>query len=194
MSESTKVPLQPIGEGTLTRLWLGLSAAALLGAGIAWAGTSATRGSACSARDFGGLKGAVASPTGLMMVTRKPGTGPTPTDADITLVNYKGALRDGKVFDAAQRTPLPVKGMIAGFSEALKRMQRGGSYRFCIPSALGYGATAAGPIPANSVLMFDVDLLDFRSEAEIRALQAQMQAIQAQRQGAAPVPPATPPQ
>ena len=74
---------------------------------------------------------------------------------------------------------MPVAGSIPGFSEALKKMQRNGSYRLCIPAALGYGAQAAGPIPANSVLVFDVDLLDFRSQAEIQMMQQLMQQQQA---------------
>jgi FKBP-type peptidyl-prolyl cis-trans isomerase FkpA len=54
-------------------------------------------------------------------------------------------------------------------------MQRGGSYRICIPPALGYGPQAAGPIPANSILIFDVDLLDFKSAAELQMMQQMMQ-------------------
>ena len=59
-------------------------------------------------------------------------------------------------------------------SEGLKLMQKGGSYKLCIPAALGYGDKATGPIPANSPLIFTVDLLDFKSMAEIQAMQAQM--------------------
>ena len=84
---------------------------------------------------------------------------------------------------------MPLKGVIPGFAEAMKLMQVGGHYRFCIPSNLAYGPKAAGPIPANSPLIFDVQLQDFRSEAEVRAMQQQMQQMQAQGrlpQGAQP--------
>ena len=63
-------------------------------------------------------------------------------------------------------------------------MQKGGSYKLCIPAALGYGDKATGPIPANSPLIFTVDLLDFKSMAEIQAMQSQMQ-----QQGGAGAPP-----
>jgi FKBP-type peptidyl-prolyl cis-trans isomerase FkpA len=84
-------------------------------------------------------------------------------------------LADGTEFDAGQSVPIPVAGSILGFSEALKKMQVGGSYHVCIPAALGYGAVAEGPIPANSVLVFDVDLLDFRSQAEVEEMKKLMQ-------------------
>lgn len=192
MSEITAVPIRPVKKGAITRLWIGVGAASVAALGLAWAGTnSVTATGACSTRDFKGAK-VETTPSGLMMQTVKPGAGASPTDADITLVNYKGSLRDGKVFDQNERTPLPVAGMIPGFTEALKKMQLGGEYRICIPPALGYGDKAQGPIPANSVLMFDVTLLDFRSQAEVQAMQMQMQQMQAQQQGMAQ-PGGTPP-
>ncbi len=179
MSDVTAVPLRPIKKGSLTRLWIGVAAACIAAGAMAWAGTSKVATNACSVRDFKGAK-PVVTPSGLMFQTLKPGTGAMPTDTDVTLVDYKGTLRGGKQFDANQRTPFPVTGVIPGFTEALKMMQVGGSYKICIPPALGYGAAESGPIPANSVLFFDVSLLDFRSEAEIQAMQQQMQQLQAQ--------------
>ena len=112
------------------------------------------------------------TPSGLQYKVIKPGTGTNPTDADITLITYEGKLTDGTTFDKSQQpTPMPVAGVVPGFSEALKLMQRGGKYRLWIKPSLGYGDKATGPIPANSVLVFDVEMLDFKSEAEIRALQ-----------------------
>ncbi len=192
MSEITAVPLRPVKKGAVTRLWIGVGAAVLAAAGLAWAGTSKTVGAACSTRDFTGAK-PVATASGVMIQTVKPGAGNSPTDTDVVLVDYKGSLRGGKEFDAGQRVPFPVQGMIPGFTEALKTMQTGGQYKICIPPAQGYGATANERIPANSVLFFDVTMLDFRSQAEIQAMQAQMQQMQAQGQqlppGAAPPPP-----
>jgi FKBP-type peptidyl-prolyl cis-trans isomerase FkpA len=184
MSEITAVPIRPVKKGALTRLWLGVGAACVIAGGLAWAGTSKVVNTACSVREFKGAK-PVTTASGLMIQTRKAGSGANPTDADITLVDYKGSLRDGKVFDQNQRTPLPVAGMIPGFTEALKLMQAGGEYRICIPPALGYGAKESGPIPANSMLFFDVTLLDFRSQQEIQAMQQQMQQMQ-QQGGAQP--------
>jgi FKBP-type peptidyl-prolyl cis-trans isomerase FkpA len=182
MSEVTAVPIRPVKAGALTRLWLGVGAACVVSIGLAWAGTQGTASNACNVRDFKGAK-PVTTASGLMIQTIKPGTGGSPTDDDVTLVGYKGSLRDGKVFDENPRAPLPVAGMIPGFTEALKLMKTGGEYRFCIPPAIGYGAQANERIPANSILFFDVTLLDFRSQAEIQAMQQQMQQLQQQGGG-----------
>jgi FKBP-type peptidyl-prolyl cis-trans isomerase FkpA len=182
MSDITPVPLRPIKEGAMTRLWLGVGAACFLAAGLAWAGTKGATAGACDIKDFGKGTKAVTSPTGLMVQTVKAGQGASPTDADMVLIDYKGTLRDGKVFDQNQRVPMEVAGVVPGFSEALKMMQTGGAYKICIPPSLGYGATAQGPIPANSVLLFDINMLDFKTKAEIEAIQRQMQQMQQQGQ------------
>lgn len=127
------------------------------------------------AHNKAGDKAIQETPSGLQYKVLKPGTGPRPTDSDIALITYEGKLTNGTTFDKSQQpTPMPIAQVVPGFSEALKLMQRGGKYRLWIKPSLGYGDKAAGPIPANSVLVFDVDLLDFKSEAEIRAIQAQM--------------------
>ena len=61
----------------------------------------------------------------------------------------------------------------------LKRMQVGGKYVLRIPSELGYGAEERGPIPANSDLTFDIEVLDLKTEAEVQAIVQQQQAIAA---------------
>jgi FKBP-type peptidyl-prolyl cis-trans isomerase FkpA len=182
MSDVTAVPIRPVKPGAITRLWLGVGVACALSLGLAWAGTRTVAVNACSVRDFKGAKVAT-TPTGLMIQTVKPGQGKNPTDNDMALIDYKGTLRDGKVFDENQRTPLAVAGVVPGFSQALKAMQIGGQYKICIPPALGYGAAATGPIPANATLFFDVTLIDFRSQAEIQAMQQQMQQMQMQGGG-----------
>jgi FKBP-type peptidyl-prolyl cis-trans isomerase FkpA len=163
----TTVPIPPVEKGSLVKLWGGLALAVAIAGGVAWAGT----GGASS----GGCKTVTAS--GLGISTVKAGKGTKPTDTDVVLVNYKGRLAtDGKEFDAGQRVPFPVSGLVPGFTEGLKLMQKDGSYKLCIPAALGYGAQANERIPANSDLVFDVDLIDFRSMAEIQAMQQQGQA------------------
>ena len=64
-------------------------------------------------------------------------------------------------------------------TEGLKLMQKGGSYKLCIPAALGYGTQANERIPANSTLLFEVDLL---AKMDMGEFQAKMQAMQAQQQ------------
>ena len=97
----------------------------------------------------------------------------------------------GTVFDANEQAPMQVAQVVPGFSEALTRMKKGGQYKITIPAQLGYGDRAVGPIPAGSTLHFDVTLIDFRSEAEVRAMQQMMQ--QQQMQGAQSGPGGAPP-
>lgn len=126
-------------------------------------------------------RGVVTTSSGLQYRVLTPGAGPAkPTDADVTLVNYVGKLIDGTTFDQSSRpTPMPVSGVVPGFSEALKLMPKGAKYRVWIKPSLGYGDQATGPIPAGSVLAFDIELLDFVSGAQFQ---------QMQQQAAAPAP------
>ena len=87
---------------------------------------------------------------------------------------------DGLRQDAVER--YASQGVVPGFSEALKLMSKGAKYRFWIKPSLAYGNKTTGPIPANSVLVFDLELLDFLPESVIRQMQAQQQ----QMQGAIP--------
>jgi FKBP-type peptidyl-prolyl cis-trans isomerase FkpA len=134
----------------------------------------------------------VETASGLQYKILKPGTGAAkPTDDDIVLVNYEGKLSDGTTFDASQQpTPMSLKRVVPGFAEGLKLMPKGSKYRFWIPPALGYGDKVTGPIPANSVLVFDLELLDWKSEAEIRQMQMMQQMMQ--QQGAGGATPAAP--
>ena len=92
--------------------------------------------------------------------------GAMPTSSDVTLVNYEGRLVDGTVFDKSQQpTPLPVGGVVPGFSEALQLMPKGAKYRVWIPPQLGYGAKEVPGIPANSVLRFKLKLLSVTPKA-----------------------------
>ena len=114
--------------------------------------------------------------SGLQYKTIKPGAGPKPVATDTALVKYEGRLRDGTIFDANEPTPMPVGGVVPGFSEALQLMQKGGEYRIWIPSELAYGEASPGEkVPANSLLIFDVTLLDFISAEQMEELRQQMQ-------------------
>ncbi|MEQ1548954.1 MAG: FKBP-type peptidyl-prolyl cis-trans isomerase [Chakrabartia sp.] len=171
----------------MTRLWAGLAVIALVAGGVAWQGTKAVVPSGCSAANMLGKGKQSKSPSGVLIEEVKAGSGASPTETDVALLNYRGSLADGTEFDAGQQAPFPVTRVIKGFSEALMMMQRGGSYHICIPSDLGYGAQSPTPkIPANAILIFDVDLLDFQSEAAVQAMQQQMQQQQGGPAGAVP--------
>lgn len=179
----TAVPLRPIAKGSIAKLWIGVALAVAVAGGGAWLGTSgAAVANAGTPEQFlawnGKQDSVVTTATGLQFKVIEQGKGAKPTDTDVVLVGYKGTLRDGKVFDENPQASFPVAGVVPGFSEGLKLMAKGGKYRLWIPPALGYGENSpAEVIPANAVLIFDVELLDFRSMAEI---QAQMQQMQAQ--------------
>ncbi len=129
----------------------------------------------CSARTASGLGTRVL----------KDAAGAKPGAADYVLVNYIGYLAaDGAVFDQNPSQAFPAGGVIKGFSEGLQLMSKGSIWRFCIPAALGYGDKATGPIPANADLVFQVELVDFKTEAEIAAMRAEVQKQAAPQPGA----------
>ena len=176
MSEVTAVPLQPVKQGTLAKLWVGVAALVLLGAGVAYAGTKSAVMAAMTPAEFlaanGKKTGVVTLPSGLQYEVLKPGKGPKPGPGDIALVEYDGRLAaTNESFDSTAAhgggpVPLPVGQMIPGFSEGLQQMNTGGKYRLWIKPELGYGErdvpdprTGRVAIPGNSVLVFDVTLV-----------------------------------
>ncbi|MBW8783308.1 MAG: FKBP-type peptidyl-prolyl cis-trans isomerase [Novosphingobium sp.] len=165
MTEVTRVPLQPISRSSLGKLWIGIAATVIAAGGVAWA----------------------TQPAHVTVQTIKPGTGPSPTVEDVALINYKGTLDNGTVFDQQNQAVLPLQGVVPGFTKALEQMQRGGKYHVRIPASLGYGAKRAGPIPPNSTLNFDIELIDYRNRAEIEQQQRMMEQLQ-QMQGAQQAP------
>jgi len=94
---------------------------------------------------------------------------PMPKESDTVRVHYHGTLIDGTVFDSSveRNEPIsfPLNGVIPGWTEGLQLMNVGDKYRFFIPAELGYGANGAGPIPPNSTLIFDVELLAIEAPA-----------------------------
>lgn len=114
---------------------------------------------------------AARTPSGLGYATLRQGQGAKPAADDTVLVNYIGYLAaTGAVFDQGMHSPLPVNQVIPGFSQGLQMTGRNGVVRLCIPAALGYGAQESGPIPANSDLVFQVEVIDFKTAAEIEAM------------------------
>jgi FKBP-type peptidyl-prolyl cis-trans isomerase len=108
-------------------------------------------------------QGVVTLPSGLRFQTLAAADGPRPSLAGAVLVTYEGRLADGTMFDSSpQPIPFGVTDVIPGFTEALLMMNKGGRYRFWIPSQLGYGEAGAGggTIPPNAELDFTVTLLD----------------------------------
>ena len=188
----TTVPIHPIKKGLLTKIWIGVLLIAAVALGLAYTGTQNVVVNGATNEQFlaanASEDGVETTASGLQYKVIKPGEGDSPTVTDTALVKYEGRLRDGTIFDANEQTPMPVGGVVPGFSEALQLMQKGGEYRIWIPSDLAYGEASPGEqIPPNSLLIFDVTLLDFISAAQMEELRQQMQA-----QGAAGGPPPAP--
>ncbi|MBC7409837.1 MAG: FKBP-type peptidyl-prolyl cis-trans isomerase [Arcicella sp.] len=100
--------------------------------------------------------------SGLQYAVKTEGTGDSPKNGDVCKCNYVGKFLDGKIFDQNKNMDMPIGGMIPGFNEALMMMKKGGKATFLIPPAIGYGEQGQGPIPGNSPLVFEVELLDFK--------------------------------
>jgi FKBP-type peptidyl-prolyl cis-trans isomerase FkpA len=109
--------------------------------------------------------------SGLGYTMLRPAIGAMPAEADFVLVNYIGYLAaTGTVFDQGERATFPVNGVIPGFSSGLQMMAKTSIARFCIPAAMGYGGQGSGPIPANADLVFQVELVDYKTAAEVEAM------------------------
>ncbi|MFI5164205.1 MAG: peptidylprolyl isomerase [Bacteroidia bacterium] len=106
---------------------------------------------------------AITTPSGLKYVVEKEGTGKSPTAASNVTVHYTGTFTDGKIFDSSVQRGQPatfgLNQVIPGWTEGLQLMKEGGKTKFIIPPALGYGAQGGGPIPPNSTLIFEVELI-----------------------------------
>ena len=108
--------------------------------------------------------GVVSLDSGLQYKILTEGDGRTPGASDSVTVHYRGTLINDKEFDSSYKrgepATFPVNRVIAGWTEALQLMQEGDKWQLTIPSGLGYGSRGAGSdIPADSVLIFDVELL-----------------------------------
>jgi FKBP-type peptidyl-prolyl cis-trans isomerase FkpA len=112
------------------------------------------------------------SPSGLFSVTTQPGSGPTPKPGDVVLVHYTGKLLNGKVFDSSLTNPqsggkpvqlqIGVGMVIPGWDEGVMKMHKGEKATLVIPSTLAYGPRGNQGIAPNSVLTFDIELVDIQ--------------------------------
>ncbi|MBP2845062.1 FKBP-type peptidyl-prolyl cis-trans isomerase [Dickeya oryzae] len=125
---------------------------------------------------FAKEKGVKKTESGLLYQVEKEGTGAAPKDSDTVVVNYKGTLVDGTEFDNSYKRGEPLSfrldGVIPGWTEGLKHVKKGGKIKLVIPPALAYGEAGVPGIPANSTLVFDVELLDIKSDADAKGAAA----------------------
>lgn len=103
--------------------------------------------------------------SGLKYQVLKQGTGTvSPKATDTVKVHYHGTLLNGEVFDSSvqrgEPISFPLNGVIPGWTEGLQLMKVGDKFKFEIPPNLAYGEASPSPkIPANSTLVFEVELL-----------------------------------
>ncbi|MBE7373807.1 FKBP-type peptidyl-prolyl cis-trans isomerase [Pseudomonas lopnurensis] len=114
-------------------------------------------------------EGVTTTESGLQYEVVKAAEGRQPTENDVVTVHYEGSLTDGTVFDSSIKRgspiDLPVGGVIPGWVEGLQLMHVGEKFKLYIPSELAYGEQSPSPlIPANSVLVFDLELLDIKGD------------------------------
>lgn len=118
---------------------------------------------ACSSG--GSAENLTTTSSGLKYADLVVGTGASPSPTDVVTVHYTGTLENGTVFDASRNhggpVSFPLNGVIKGWTEGVGSMKVGGIRKLVIPPSLGYGSQAQGDlIPANSTLIFVVELLD----------------------------------
>jgi FKBP-type peptidyl-prolyl cis-trans isomerase len=107
----------------------------------------------------------VTTDSGLKYIELQEGTGATPSPGQKIQVHYTGTLTNGKKFDSSRDRNQPFEFNVAmgqvikGWDEGLSTMKVGGRRQLIIPPELGYGTRGIGPIPPNSTLIFDVELL-----------------------------------
>jgi FKBP-type peptidyl-prolyl cis-trans isomerase FklB len=106
-------------------------------------------------------------PSGLQYKVVVEGTGKTPTVTDTVTTHYRGTLIDGTEFDNSYKrgesATFPVKGVIAGWTEALQLMKAGSKWKLYIPANLAYGDRGAGQlIGPGATLIFDIELISVK--------------------------------
>lgn len=108
----------------------------------------------------------ITTPSGLKYIDIQEGTGPCPVAGKTVVVHYTGTLENGTKFDSSVdrgdpfRFPIGKGVVIKGWDEGIMSMKVGGKRKLIISADLGYGSREIpGVIPANSILLFDVELI-----------------------------------
>ncbi|MDR1831028.1 MAG: FKBP-type peptidyl-prolyl cis-trans isomerase [Candidatus Fibromonas sp.] len=112
--------------------------------------------------------GVITTESGLQYTTVTEGKGQTAKDGDTVVVHYAGAFLDGSEFDSSFKRNQPLSEVLAegkfikGWIEMLSLMNKGQKVKVWIPSSLAYGENGGPVIPGNTLLVFDMELLDIK--------------------------------
>lgn len=102
--------------------------------------------------------------SGMGITTLKEGAGANPKMTDTVKVNYRGTLENGQEFDSSykrgQPATFPLSRVIPCWTEGVQKIKAGGKAKLVCPPNLAYGNREIPGIPANSTLIFEVELLD----------------------------------
>jgi FKBP-type peptidyl-prolyl cis-trans isomerase/ketosteroid isomerase-like protein len=170
---------QPLGQDSHIEVWV--RSAGPSGKGqwqaVSWTSIAFTKGTTAKATtdvpaekpsESAEGKKEVASEQSLKIEDIVVGVGISPQSGQNVTVHYTGTLEDGTKFDSSRDHGQPftfkigVGQVIKGWDEGVMTMKVGGKRKLIIPPHLGYGARRAGPIPPNSTLIFEVELLEVK--------------------------------
>lgn len=110
------------------------------------------------------------SPSGLQYrrVKAAKASAPRPTPMDVVTIHYVGTFIDGREFDSSRSrgepATFPLPRLILGWQEGVPMMRVGETWQFVIPAHIAYGSRYREPIPANSTLLFEIELIDVPNE------------------------------
>ena len=113
--------------------------------------------------------GAVVTPSGLVFVSLRDGSGASPSASDTVKVHYRGSFADGREFDSSIKRGTPIEfaldRVIQCWTEGVQHMKVGGKAQLTCPAAIAYGERGAGGvIPPNTTLQFEVELLGIKGK------------------------------
>ncbi|MEM6723560.1 MAG: FKBP-type peptidyl-prolyl cis-trans isomerase [Bacteroidota bacterium] len=113
-----------------------------------------------------GIKDIQYTESGMGYIIEEPGTGDNPNVRNTVVCHYRGTLLNGEEFDSSysrgEPTEFPLNQVIVGWQEGIPMLKPGGKGKFIIPSGICYGPNERPGIPANSVLVFDVELIEVK--------------------------------
>jgi FKBP-type peptidyl-prolyl cis-trans isomerase FkpA len=105
-------------------------------------------------------------PSGVKIEHIKVGDGATPSATSQVTVHYRGTFMDGTEFDSSfkrnQPTSFGLNHVIPCWTQGVQKMKVGGAVKLTCPPDTAYGSRGVGPIPPNSTLNFDIQLLDVK--------------------------------